>query len=254
MILVIVEVKRSLKSAVENNQKFEVNVKSFVFLILIFLTLNSFAKENDGGLWVTGTGEVSVTPDLAILSFSVSTLNKSANESQKENATIAQKVVSKVKKLGIAGKDLQSSNFSVNAEYDYKDRTRVLKGHRVQHSYNVIIRKISMLGDVLDGVTEVGQDSVSIGQISFGLSNDEELKLKSLEASVHNAKTKAQAIAKAAGKKLGDLTFIDENVSSGAVPVARMEMMKSMSADASTEIQSGEVGVISKVRVHFNFD
>lgn len=229
-------------------------MKFLIFLALIVLSFNSFSKDNDEGLWVTGTGQVSVTPDLATLIFTVSTLNKSANQSQKENASISQKVVSKVKKLGIAGKDLQSSNFSVNAEYDYKDRTRVLKGHRVQHSYNVIIRKISMLGDVLDGVTEVGQDSVSIGQISFGLSNDEDLKLKSLEASVQNAKTKAQAIAKAAGKKLGDLTFIDEVVSSGAVPVARMEMMKSMSADTNTDIQTGEVGVNSKVRVHFNFD
>lgn len=229
-------------------------MKYFVFFPLILFSFTSFAKENEGGLWVTGTGQVSVTPDLATLSFTVSTINKSANQSQKENATISQKVVSKVKKLGIAGKDLQSSNFSVNSEYDYKDRTRVLKGHRVQHSFNVIIRKISKLGDVLDGVTDAGQDSVSIGQIRFGLSNDEELKLKSLEASVKNAKTKAQTIAKAAGKKLGEFTFIDEVVSTGAVPVARMEMMKSMSADASTEIQTGEVAVSSTVRVHFNLD
>lgn len=229
-------------------------MKLLVVYSLLIFSLSSFAKESNEGLWVNGFGQVSVTPDLATLNFTVSTLNKSANQSQKENADISQNVVNKVKKLGVAGKDLQSSNFSVNAEYDYKDRTRVLKGHRVQHSYNVIIRKISMLGDILDEVTKAGQDSVSIGQISFGLSNDDELKLKSLEASVANAKSKAQTIAKAAGKKLGDISFIEEVTSSGAVPVARMEMMKSMSADASTEIQSGEVGVTSTIKVHFKLD
>tara|TARA_R110002049_G_scaffold261419_1_gene437526 strand:+ start:4555 stop:5238 length:684 start_codon:yes stop_codon:yes gene_type:complete len=224
-----------------------------LFVVLSFV-FSSISLADDNGIWVTGIGQVSVTPDLATINFTVSTLNKSANQSQKENASIAQKVTSRVKKLGVAGKDLQSSSFSINAEYDYKDRTRVLKGHRVQHSYTAIIRKISILGDVLDGLTDAGNDSVSIGQISFGLSNDADIKLKSLEASVKNAKMKAQAMANAAGKKLGEYTFIDEVVSSGPVPVARMEMMKSTSADASTEVQTGEVGVSSKVRVHFNFD
>lgn len=229
-------------------------MKIFIFIHLIFLSTLALADDEMKGLRVQGHGQVSVTPDLATLSFTISTLNKSANTSQKENAEIAQKVVRSVKKLGVAGKDLQSSNFSVNAEYDYRDRTRILKGHRVSHSYTVILRKISMLGDVLDGVTNAGQDSVSIGQISFGLSNEEELKLKALESSIANAKTKAETISKAAGRKLGEIIFIEEIASAGAVPVARMEMMKSMSADASTEIQSGEVGVSSNVRVHFNLD
>ena len=225
-------------------------MKYFIFALLL-MSFNVFANKTEG-LWVSGVGVSSVAPDIATISFNVSTINKSAKEAQKQNAQVTKKVIAKVKSLGVAGKDLQSSQFSVNAEYDYKDRTRVLRGHRVTHGFSAILRKVDSLGDVLDAITESGQESISIGQISFGLSKDEELKLKTLAASIEHAKSKAETLAKSAGKKLGEITFIDEVAEVSPIPMARMEMMKTMSADASTEVQTGEVGISAKVRVHFN--
>lgn len=225
-----------------------------VIFVLLFISLNQLYASEEG-IWVDGIGVLKVAPDVANFSFTISTIDMSANQSQKQNAKITKDVVSKLKSLGVAGKDIQSSGFNLNAEYDYRNNKRTLKGNRVTHSFQTVIRKVASLGEVLDGLTSVGSEALSIGGISFGVDNDLALKLKSLEESVDNAKTKAQSLAKASGKNLGEVLGIEEVSSLSNVPMARMKMMESASmSDASTQIEGGEVGVTSKVRVHFKFN
>lgn len=223
-------------------------------LALTLLFFINIAYAHTTGIWVEGFGKTEVKPDIANLSFTVSTLDKSASKAQQQNAKISETVVSKVKIFGVAGKDIQTSSFHVNPEYDYQSRERVLKGHRVQHSYALVLRDTKKLGDLLDALTAAGADSVSIGGIGFGLSEEEPLRKKSLELAVSDARGKAEVLAKAAKKSLGNVIAVEELTGGHAVPMVRMEMMKSASAAPSTNIESGEVGVSARVRVHFELE
>lgn len=221
-------------------------------LLLVLASFSVFAgSSSSDGVWVEGVGESKVAPDMASLIFSISTLDMSAKKSQQLNAQITEKVISKLKSEGVAGKDVQSSGFNVSPEYDYKNNGRQLKGHRVQHSFQAVIRKTSKLGEVLDALTSVGGEALSIGNIAFGLSNDASLQLKTLELALANAREKAETLAKASHQKLGEILGVEEVTGSGGIPVMRMEMMKSNTMAASTQMEPGEVGVSSRVRVHF---
>ncbi|MBH46613.1 MAG: hypothetical protein CME71_00425 [Halobacteriovorax sp.] len=221
-----------------------------IFLLTILLSFSSVMAD-ESGIKVSGTGEVKTTPDIASISFAINTVATSASAAQKENAKITNSVVSKLKAANVATKDIQTSGFHVGPEYEYKNSRRTLKGHRVTHSFNVTIRKTANLGDIIDDLTQKAGEAIAINNIGFGVSDDEPLKMRSLELSVENARKKAEVLAKAAGVKLGDIESIEEQSSSIVVPMRGMEMMKAASADAATHIESGEVGVNSNVRDHF---
>lgn len=223
-------------------------------LVLVLLVLINVACADSKGIWVEGVGETEVKPDIVNLSFTVSTLDKSASKAQQQNAKMSDAVVSKVKSFGVAGKDIQSSGFHVNPEYDYQSRERVLKGHRVQHSYAVVLRDTKKLGELLDALTSVGADSVAIGGIGFGLSEPEPLRMKALELAVTHAKEKAEVLARSAKKTLGKVVAIEELTGGHAVPMVRTEMMKSAAASPATNIETGEVGVSARVKVHFELE
>tara|TARA_R110000868_G_scaffold143075_8_gene360776 strand:- start:860 stop:1543 length:684 start_codon:yes stop_codon:yes gene_type:complete len=223
-------------------------MKKMMLLVFAFSTI---LYASDSGIIVSGTGEVKTTPDIASISFAINTLDASATTAQKENAKITNQVISSLKSSNVAAKDIQTAGFNVGAEYEYKSNRRTLKGHRVTHSFNVTIRKTSALGNIIDELTKKAGESISINNISFGVSDDEPLKMRSLELSVDNARKKAEVLAKASGVKLGAVESIVEQSSAIVVPMRGMEMMKSAAADSSTHIESGEVGVNSSVRVHF---
>lgn len=225
-------------------------MRLFIAVLICF----NVAYAESKGIWVEGVGQTEVSPDIANLSLTVSTLNKSASKSQQQNAKISESVVSKAKSFGVAGKDIQSSGFNVNPEYDYQSRERVLKGHRVQHSYAIILRDTKKLGELLDALTAVGSDSLAIGGISFGVAEPEPLRMKALDLAVSHAKQKAEVLAKAAKKSLGKVVAIEELNLGHSAPVVRMEMMKSSAAAASTSLETGEVGVSARVKVHFELE
>src|SRR5690242_10378368 len=62
---------------------------------------------------------VNSPPDVAQVGTGVTTRAPTAKEAVRLNAAAMQKVVDRLKALGIAGKDIQTANFSLNAQYSY---------------------------------------------------------------------------------------------------------------------------------------
>ena len=71
---------------------------------------------------VTGNGESNTAPDIAYVSVGVVTTGKRAQDAAQANATSTQKVMAGLRQLGIAKRDLQTSNYSVNPTYEPQPR------------------------------------------------------------------------------------------------------------------------------------
>ena len=65
---------------------------------------------------VTGTGKVTLTPDIAYISIGVHTENVSAKDAVSGNSTQAQAVIAAIKGFGVADKDIQTTDFSINPQ------------------------------------------------------------------------------------------------------------------------------------------
>ena len=71
----------------------------------------------DQGIRVTGTGTVSVAPDLATLHIGVETTAESADEARREASATMNAIMDVLRARGIEDSDVQTSHFSIEPEY-----------------------------------------------------------------------------------------------------------------------------------------
>jgi hypothetical protein len=65
---------------------------------------------------------VRADPDLAQVGAGVQTRANTASEAVQQNAAAMERLVERLRSLGIERRDIQTSNFNLNAEYDYNNR------------------------------------------------------------------------------------------------------------------------------------
>jgi uncharacterized protein YggE len=202
------------------------------------------------GISVSAQGEASVAPDLAIVSFAVSGDGKELGPTRDDVNRRSSAVLARLRELGIADKDLNAPDVGISPQYDYR-RGQKLIGYRVSRQVTAKVRDLDRLGEVLDGVVDAGANEVFGAQMSA--EDPSAAEHAALEAAVHAARAKAEVLAAAAGVKLGAVARIEEEADFGGPPMPKMRMMTAMaeSADAGTEVATGDLTVTRRIRAWF---
>jgi uncharacterized protein YggE len=100
---------------------------------------------------------------------------------------------------------------------------------------------------LIDAATEAGANNVSGPGLSS--SNADALYRQALAKAVAAARSNAEALAKAAGRSLGEITAIVEGGTATPEPMYRAEAMAS---DSATPIVPGEQETSATIRVTFS--
>lgn len=190
---------------------------------------------------VNGEGEASAAPDMAVVTLGVQCDALTAAEALRQNSADMTATIDKLKKLGVAERDIQTSGLSVNPRYDYeKNRARPeVIGFTASNTVTVRLRDLSAAGAVIDQAVQSGANTLS--GVSFAFSDPKPLIDKARRAAVADAQAKAALLTDAAGVRLGKLLTIQDGYAAAPQPKmysARMEM-----ADASVPLQAGESSV-----------
>src|SRR5689334_3633125 len=77
---------------------------------------------NEHVITVSGTGKVTVKPDVADVNLGVTTQANTAKAARDDAATKMNAIIAALKTLGIADEDIQTSNISINPVYDYNSK------------------------------------------------------------------------------------------------------------------------------------
>src|SRR6476660_8095388 len=107
---------------------------------------------------VVGHGEVKGKPDTATVQLGVETEAATAKDALAQNTTQAQAIQAQLVKLGVAEKDIQTSNFSINPTYGSDNRQ--VTGYHVSNMVTVKIRDLAKSGTLLDQVVQSGANSI----------------------------------------------------------------------------------------------
>jgi uncharacterized protein YggE len=96
------------------------------------------------GVWVSGTGKVSVVPDIAILSLGVEAQASTVAEAQSEAASAMADVMAVLVASGVAEKDMQTRWFNISAvtRWDEDSDRLITVGYRVSNTITAKIRKM----------------------------------------------------------------------------------------------------------------
>ncbi|VAW10387.1 hypothetical protein MNBD_ALPHA09-2257 [hydrothermal vent metagenome] len=200
-------------------------------------------------LTITGVGEVRGAPGRATISTGVVSEARTAAKALAANTKAMTAAIARIKALGIADRDLQTSSFSVFPRYYSEPKSRKparIVGYTVSNQLTVIIRDLSELGRVLDAVVSQGANQIS--GPTFGFDDPEKLRDIARARAAADASRKAKLYAEALGVTLGPIVSISEagNFSPRPTPMAaRMEMDRSR----PVPIEAGELGLNARVNV-----
>ncbi len=191
---------------------------------------------------LNGHGEIRMVPDLAAVTIGVTSSAKTAGEALAQNTKDMQAVFATLKAAGITDSDIQTSNFSVNPRFVYpndgSNKPPTLDGYDVINSVNVIVRKISELGSVLDKVVTAGSNQIN--GINFSVDNADKALDSARTQAVADARHKAELYAIAAGVKLSRIISISEGGNYQPPPVV-YSRAKMEAADAAPIAQGEQV-------------
>jgi uncharacterized protein YggE len=188
-----------------------------------------------------GHGEVLATPDTAMLSAGVSTQGPTAAAALAANNSRMQAVMAAIKKLGVADKDIRTSNFSVSPQYanSNNDAPRIT-GYQASNQVDVRLEDVSKLGTALDALITAGANQMH--GVSFLIRNDAELLSQARADAVAEARAKAETFAKAAGVSLGPILSISEEGSPGPRPLYAMRAPVAMAKAVPVAMGEQSVG------------
>ncbi|HEX7475768.1 MAG TPA: SIMPL domain-containing protein, partial [Dehalococcoidales bacterium] len=149
------------------------------------------------GIWVTGQGIVSVTPDIATLSLGVSAQSTKVVDAQSQAADAMSQVISTLTSSGIDKKDIATQNYSINqlTRYDNNTGQSTVTGYQVSNIASVTIRAIDKVGTIIDAVTAAAGDLIRVNGISFSVDKPAQFNDQARSLAMADAKAKAQQLA-----------------------------------------------------------
>ncbi|OGE25942.1 hypothetical protein A3H85_02220 [Candidatus Daviesbacteria bacterium RIFCSPLOWO2_02_FULL_40_8] len=235
----------------------------FITLLTFFLLLFGYTKivgpipfsvdsvttQKSDTFQVTGEGKTSVLPDVAVVSVGVTAGGSTVKIAQDTINSNINKVTEAIKKLGVAYQDIQTQNYSVNPNYDFKEGSQRVNGYQANTNLSVKIRDLEKVNLVID--TATGNGANQVGGIIFEASDKSKAEDSAREKAVQQAKDKAQSAAKIAGFSLGRIINYSENLNSIRPAISLRGVAMGAADEKSTQIESGTNEVIVTVTLSY---
>ena len=203
---------------------------------------------------VSGMGEVAAEPDLGRITLGVESRKPSLAEARTEVNSTIDRVLKLTRDLGIDPKHVNATRVQVQPEYSWnpKDRKRVLLGYLVHRQVQVELRNLEQLGPLLERAVDVGVNQV--GDPALDSSRRKELEREAMSLAVQDARLNAEALARAAGVRLGPVRSLNGSASGPPMPMYRAQVAMADAAAAPPEAtyQPGEMKFNANVNAEYD--
>jgi hypothetical protein len=194
-----------------------------------------------------------VPPDTASFTIGVDVIKPTLEEAQREATAQATAVIDAVKAAGIADKDIQTTNYSVNILRDNSengDPTKIT-GYEITNEVQVTVHDTNALGDLLGAAVQAGANNVY--GVNFFVADQTKAASEARVKAVQDARQKAEELATAAGVSLGPVVTISEGAPSSPGPVYVMARASeaAMPAAAPPPVETGSTIIAVDVQMTF---
>ena len=211
---------------------------------------------------VSGYGEAFSAADIATFTFSVVSEKLTVVAAQTDATNKINAITKYIKDAGVAEKDIQTTDDSVNPQYDYVSQActggycpggrQVLRGYQVRQTTTIKVRDLAKAGELLAGVG--GKGATEVSGLQFTFDDPNKLQNDARGKAITDAKVKAEALAKQLGVTLVRVVSFNEN--GGGYPGPMYYAKDSAvgmggSAPASPEISIGQNKVSSNVSITY---
>jgi uncharacterized protein len=206
------------------------------------------------GISVSGTGTVTVTPDIAILSMGVYSKETTVSAAQSIAAEAMNKVLAALRQNGLIEKDIKTTGYSIQpvTRYDNIRYESVPDGYSVSNTVSAKIKTLDKVGAIIDAVAAAGGDATRIYGVTVTVEKPEGYYGEARGKAMADARSKAEQLASLAGVKLGSAVYITESTGYYyPTPSFAAKDAGGISAPGSTPISAGETEITLTVQVTY---
>ena len=229
-------------------------------------TISVPSPQQQDGILVSGSGEVTVTPDIAILSLGIVVQESSVSKAQNRASEAMNEVMAALTDNGIEEKDIKTHRFNIRqrTRWNDDDEEEVVVGYRVTNMVIAKIRDVDYesrpldyrVGIIIDAVAEAGGDLTRIDNVTFSVDDPSVYYGEAREKAMADARAKAEHLADLAGVTLGKPIYISEGAQFSPIWEELRYMggggMVPVSEAAQPSISPGEMKISLIVQVTYS--
>ena len=201
----------------------------------------------------SASGEARLAPDRANILVGVQTRAATAAAAARENNVRQQAVIGAIVAAGVPREQISTENYNVYAETraDRAGQNPTVIGYVVSNVVRVEVRRTDQVGPVIDAALAKGANQVN--GLEFFSSNTDAGRREALAEAIGKARGDAEAMARAAGGRLGQLLELSTE-DSGPRPVYRSsQLYKASAMAAQAPIEPGELTLHVAVTARWQF-
>ena len=195
---------------------------------------------------VSGSGSVSVKPDMVSVKFIVKSTNWNCPTAAERNAINTANTIAAIKEAGIPESDISTFDYSIT-----QDNTHAYAGeYTVRNTIAVTIRNIDLTGKVIDAAVKNNTGANGVTSFEYLVSDKATALREARTLAIKNAQDAASLLAGASGCKVNGVLEIREDYTS-AGRGNNMKFKAEMSEGATTPIAEGNITITSNVTVKY---
>ena len=229
-------------------KKIVLAVSAVLALSFASCTINKPA-ETQRYITVSGSGTVSVSPDLVSIKFIVRNSGWNVSQTAERNAINTNNAIAAIKAAGIADDDIFTSDYRIT-----QDNSQAYPGqYTVRNSISVIVRNPDLTGKVIDSAVKQNTGANGVTDFEYMVSDRSTALRQARTMAIKDAQDAANLLAGASGCKVGNVLEISENYTS----TSRNEgvvLAKAVKSNADTTIEPGKLDITSNVTIKYTIE
>lgn len=199
---------------------------------------------------VSARGATTRVPDQATIRAGVVSQAATAAAALADNAARMARVLARLKRAGIADRDVATASVSLQPQYRFADnQPPAITGYQATNSVGVRFRDIGKAGPILDALVAEGANQID--GPSLALSQPDAALDEARADAVRHARARAELYAGAAGLRVARIVSIAEAGESAGEPQPPVMFRMARAEAASTPIAAGEKDVTVTLNVRF---
>ena len=197
---------------------------------------------------VSGTGSVSVKPDMVSIKFIVKSTNWNCLQAAEKNAINTSSTIAAIKEVGIPESDISTYDYSIT-----QDNSHSYAGeYTVRNTIAVIVRNTSLTGNVIDAAVKSTTGANGVTSFEYLVSDKETALREARTLAIKNAQDAASLLAGVSGCKVNGVLEIREDYTSAGRSNDMMFKAAAMDAGGTTTpIVEGNITITSNVTVKY---
>ena len=190
-------------------------------------------------------------PDKAMVGAGVTSRANTAVEAMRLNAAEMERVLNRLRQLGVPDERVQTSGITLNAQYNYRNNLPPqFIGYDASNTVSIELRDLERVGPVLDALVAAGATNLS--GPAWGIVDDEPQRAQARKAAFEAAARQADEYARMAGYTSVRLLAVEEQLGFQQ-PVYDMVQSapRTVALSASTPTRPGRVATQVQLTVKY---